>query len=124
MHMVPGHLVHAVEMREEVVALIYALLGSLHTAVYGLLAFGGNGLQSFPPRQRAQIFVRSDEVVQMRGAGAGHSGDDDGGFDFRIVYLGVALVKVFKAQTIDQKHGELRPRAQPSHRAQPVGLFN
>ena len=67
-HMVPSHLVHAIKVGEEVVALIYALLGSLHAAVYGLLAFGCHRLQSFPPRQRAQIFVRSYEVVQMRGA--------------------------------------------------------
>ena len=111
MHMVDGHLVHAVEVGQRVVEHVQgerragqAGIGLARPRAFGV---GQDGLEALPVGEGTQGGVGADQVVQMGGAGPGQPADDDGPHDPDVVDLRMTGQHVLDEQTVLEQLDQL-----------------
>ncbi len=119
-HVVGGHLVHALEVRHGLVHEPEGQVAALPTGI-GLdppLLVGRDRLQGLPVRQRPQRRVGRHQVVQVGRAGAGQPGHDDRGLDLDVPDLGVPGQLLLDPQPVAQELDEQRVLGHEAHGAQ------
>ncbi len=120
-HVVDGHVVHALEVGERVVEELEPDRASLaagrsHRRDRGLLVVREHGLEALPVRQRSQRGVLGHEVVQVRRARPRLTDDEDRTSDLDLGDLGVLLHQVLDAEAVPHVTDHLRVGAHASER--------
>ncbi len=105
MDMLSGHLVHEPEVRHR---RVHELDGDIHPRLARIrldtkLGRERKRLHAFPVRNRAERRPGCQQIVQMRGAGAGQTRNDDRRQQFDLMNLGMAGQQVGEQQPVLQQ---------------------
>ena len=99
------HLMHAIEVGHDHVHDLQTGFGAGQARIFGSVRERGlikrrNRLVAFPVGKRTQRGITRDQIVKVRRAGAGESGDDHRRFDFDVVNLWMSCQQVGEQQTV------------------------